>query len=84
MLRITQSISTPVTTIYLQGKFLAPWVDEFEAAIATAPGAGPVRVDLADLSFADAGGIAALKAARSRGIALDHATPFVASLLSLL
>jgi anti-anti-sigma regulatory factor len=81
MLRITQSITRPVTTIQLEGKLLAPWVEELDRVVAAAAAHGGVRVNLAGVSFADAAGLGCLRALSSRGIELLAGSDFLTDLI---
>jgi anti-anti-sigma regulatory factor len=81
MLRITQSVTRPVTTIQLEGKLLAPWVEELDRVVTAAASHGAVRVNLAALSFADAAGIECLRALSSRGIELFAGSDFLTKLI---
>jgi hypothetical protein len=80
MLRITLK-SAPLPTIHLEGKLLAPWIEEVSAAIATARGGGFFQVDLAALSYADHEGAALLTRLRREGVALVGGSAFIEQLL---
>jgi hypothetical protein len=82
MLRILDNTDALGTTLYLQGKLLAPWTSEVRIAAASALARGPVRLDLADLSYADRDGIAALQSLRHAGVELVRVSAFIDNLLA--
>jgi hypothetical protein len=81
MLRISQTVSNPTTTIHLEGKLLAAWVGELDRVVADASARGEVCLNLATLSFADAIGIQRLRELHARGVKLIGYSDFVADLL---
>jgi len=68
--------------VSLDGKLLGPWVDEARSVIAALPANEAVRLNLANLSFADAAGIELLRAARRDGIQFVGASPLIEGLLA--
>jgi ABC-type transporter Mla MlaB component len=59
MLRITTEQDTDRTTILLEGRLAGPWVDELRMWWETEcllRDVGPLRVDMSDVAFVDAGG----------------------------
>lgn len=82
MLRISFSAEDPVATIHLEGKLLAPWIEEVRAASARAASRGPVRLDLEGLTFADQSGVELLTQLTSKGAAIQGASPFILELLA--
>jgi len=61
MLRITPLSSPGRLTLKLEGKLVSAWVDELRSASDSLRGfAGTKALDLADLSYADAAGLALL------------------------
>ena len=82
MLRITQSPAVQITTLNLQGKLLAPWLDEVRAALDAARACGRVCVDLAELQFADHAGIAFLRGLRDEGVELVRGSALIEGLLA--
>jgi ABC-type transporter Mla MlaB component len=80
MLRISFS-SAPLPTVHLDGKLLAPWLEEVSSAITAVSGGGSFRVDLAALSYADHDGAALLVRLRKEGVALVGASAFIEQLL---
>jgi anti-anti-sigma regulatory factor len=81
MLRISQTVSSLVVTIQLEGKLLAPWVEEVDRVVVAAASRGAVRVNLAALSYADAAGVECLRALSSRGIELLAGSDFLTDLI---
>ena len=81
MLRITESASVQLTTIYLEGKLLSPWIQEVGAAVVAAQARGVVRLNLAELSFADRAGVDLLKEMHASGVELTDGSVFIEGLL---
>lgn len=69
-------------TIRLEGKLLGPWVEEVSQVCAAAGSSGRrPRLDLSALSFADAEGIALLRALRARDVAIVAGSGYIAEML---
>jgi translation initiation factor IF-2 len=81
MLRMTRAESGPVTTIYIEGKILGPWVSEIRAAIAAIPEGHARRIDLAGVTFVDPPGAELVDALRRDGVEVASCPQFVAGLL---
>jgi ABC-type transporter Mla MlaB component len=84
MLRITVVESSNIAvTLRVEGRITGPWVEELRTAcrLHTSPDDVQLSLELADISFADAGGIALLRELRNRGVGLIRTTPFVAEQL---
>jgi anti-anti-sigma regulatory factor len=83
MLKITTNLSNGLPCVLkLEGKLLAPWIDELQAACHEARARSPsVALDLADVSFADAPGAIALRDLVRRGVAVVACSPFIAEVL---
>lgn len=82
MLRITRQ--TPPhgrPTFVLEGRLVGPWVGEFRRAVAELD--GRKVLDLAGVTFADADGVAALRALRGAGAELVGASGFLAALIGV-
>ena len=80
MLRITVVESSEIAvTLRVEGRITGPWVEELRTAcrVHTFPGEVQLSLELADISFADAAGIALLKELRNRGVGLIGTTPFL-------
>ena len=80
MLRITVVESSKVAvTLRVEGRIMGPWVEELRTAcnVHTFPDDVQVSLELADISFADAAGIALLKELRNRGVGLVSTSPFL-------
>lgn len=81
MLRITVVESSKVAvTLRAEGQITGPWVEELRTAcnVHSSPRIARLSLELADISYADAAGIALLRELRNRGIALIHVTPYLA------
>jgi hypothetical protein len=80
MLRITVVESSRIAvTLRVEGRITGPWVEELRTACAahTFPDEVQLSLELADISFADAAGIALLRELRNRGVGLIGTTPFL-------
>ncbi len=83
MLRITKLIQpTGRRVLRLEGRLVGPWVAELRGVTAGADGE-TTTVDLADLAFADADGVAALRGLRGAGVQLAGASGFMAALIGV-
>ena len=83
-MRITVVESSKIAvTLRVEGRITGPWVEELRTAcnVHTFPDQVQLSLELADISFADAGGIALLRELRNRGVGLIRTTPFVAEQL---
>jgi len=81
MLRITVVESSKIAvTLRVEGRITGLWVEELRTAcnVHTFPNNVQLSLELADISFADAAGIALLRELRSRGVSLNQLTPFLA------
>ena len=84
MLRITVVESSKIAvTLRAEGRITGPWVEELRTAchVHTFPEGVQLFLELADISFADAMGIALLKELRNRGVGLMRTAPFLAEQL---
>src|SRR5215467_2709896 len=84
MLRITVVESSKIAvTLRAEGRITGPWVEELRTAcnVHTFPDEVQLSLELADISFADAAGIALLRELQNRGVDLIHTTPFLAEQL---
>ena len=80
MLRITVVESSNTTVaLRVEGRITGPWVEELRTAcnLHTLADEVQLSLDLADISFADATGIALLRELRNRGVDLVDTTPFL-------
>jgi len=82
MLRITQSPSVQLTTINLEGKLLAPWIEEVRTAVSAAQAQGAVRLNLQELSFADHVGVELLRDLSKEGVQRIGGSAFIEGLIS--
>jgi hypothetical protein len=84
MLRITVVESSKIAvTLRVEGRITGPWVEELRTAcnLHTFSDEVQLSLELADISFADAAGIALLRELGNRGVGLIHTTPFLAEQL---
>ena len=79
MLKISQAgKANHSVTLKLEGRVVGPWVGELRQFCETLLTEGRVlKLDLTDVSFADARGVAALSSFKSRGVELANSSPFV-------
>jgi ABC-type transporter Mla MlaB component len=83
MLRIFQTYEMLMTTVSLEGKLLSSWVPEVRTAVAAALTRGGVYLDLANLRFADEGGLQLLRELIDcERVQLKATSPFLAALLA--
>lgn len=83
MLKLTPLLDAGLPAVLkLEGKLLAPWIDELHRSIAkvVAPGE-KIRLDLSALSYADTAGTQALSELIERGAVVTAASGFIAALL---
>ena len=83
MLRISEAGTLNETvTLKLEGRLAGPWVEVLHQACAQfLGGRRALRLDLADVSFADHDGTAEISVLKSRGVTLENCSPFVAEQL---
>ena len=84
MLRITVvDLSASAVTLRVEGRIAGPWVEELRTTCNVHAGRDlvPLCLELEDVSFADAAGVAALKELRDRGVGLSHLSPFLKELI---
>jgi ABC-type transporter Mla MlaB component len=84
MLRITIVESSKIAvTLRVEGRITGPWVEELRTAcnVHTFPDDVQLSLELADISFADAAGIALLKELQNSGVGFIRTTPFLAEQL---
>ena len=82
MLRITvMESSMNCIMLRVEGRIAGPWVEELRATC-NAHGSDPGQLDLEleDVSFADAQGIACLRELQDQGVRLYHVSPFLREL----
>ena len=83
MLRITVVESNArAVTLRVEGRIAGPWVEELRTTCNVHSGPDPIQLhlELEDVSFVDAAGIACLKELRDQGIGLYHVSPFLREL----
>ena len=84
MLRITVvGSSADAVTLRVEGRVGGPWLEELRKTCDAYGDAGPARLDLEleDVSFVDAAGVAYLKELQERGAVLSRVSPFLTELL---
>ncbi len=82
MLRITAIHSDSQTILKLEGKLLAPWIEELGGAYALAKSRSDrVVLDLAELTYADDAGTKLLCSFVRLGVPLGECSAFVTELL---
>jgi hypothetical protein len=81
MLRISTVPRAKGVTVHLEGRLVAPWVDELERALATTDPAC-LRLKLGGLVFADEQGLALLRSLQAAGARLIECSPFLKELLA--
>jgi hypothetical protein len=84
MLRITVVESSKIAvTLRVEGRITGPWVEELRTAcdVHTFPDDVQLSLELADISFADAAGIALLRELRNTGVGFIRTAPFLSEQL---
>jgi ABC-type transporter Mla MlaB component len=67
----------------LEGRLASAWVEELAREVGVAMGEGaPVTLDLDGLSFADARGVALIRAAVNRGARIVGGSEFIGALIA--
>ena len=65
-------------TLKLEGRVVGPWVGELRQVCETLLSeGGALKLDLTDVTFADADGVAVLASFKTRGVTLKNCSPFV-------
>ena len=79
MLKISQAgKANHSVTLKLEGRVVGPWVGELRQVCEALLTEGRVlRLDLADVTFADADGVEVLSSLKSRGVRFTNCSPFV-------
>ncbi len=79
MLKISQAEkANHSVTLKLEGRVVGPWVAELRQVCEKLLTEGrALKLDLADVTFADASGVAALSSFKSRGVTFTNCSPFV-------
>lgn len=83
MLRITVVGSSPlVITLHVEGRIAGPWVEELRTACDVETSSRPVQLylELEDVSFVDAAGIACLKRLEREGVRFSRVSSFLTEL----
>jgi ABC-type transporter Mla MlaB component len=79
MLKISQAGKpNHSVTLKLEGRVVGPWVGELRQVCEThLTEQRSLKLDLADVTFVDASGVAALSSLKARGVAFTNCSPFV-------
>jgi ABC-type transporter Mla MlaB component len=79
MLKISQvGTANHSVKLKLEGRVIGPWVDELRQICEPLLSEGrALNLDLADVSYVDADGVAALTGLKSRGVTVTNCSPFV-------
>ena len=79
MLKISQAEkANHSVTLKLEGRVVGPWVGELRQVCETLLTEGrALKLDLAEVTFADADGVAVLTGFKTRGVTLKNCSPFV-------
>ena len=79
MLKISQAgKANHSVTLKLEGRVVGPWVGELRQVCETHLTEGrALKLDLTDVMFADADGVAVLTGFKTRGVTLKNCSPFV-------
>jgi len=83
MLRITVvESSASAVTLRVEGRIAGPWVEELRTTCNVHTGQDPIQLhlELEDVSFVDAEGIACLKELQDQGVGLFRVSPFLTEL----
>ena len=83
MLRITVVESNArAVTLRVEGRIAGPWVEELRTTCNahTSPEPVQLNLELEDVSFVDAAGVACLKQLQDRGVALSRVSSFLTEL----
>ena len=83
MLKISQAgIAGQDFTLKLEGRVVGPWVGELQVVCESLLSNGrAMKLDLSDVSYADAEGVELLANLKLRGVRLVNGSPFVAEQL---
>jgi len=67
-----------VVTLKLEGRVVGPWVGELRQVCEALLTEGrTLKLDLAEVTFADASGVAVLSSFKSRGVRFRNCSPFL-------
>lgn len=71
-------------TLRVEGRIAGPWVEELRTTcnVHSSPDPVQLHLDLEDVSFADAAGVAYLKELRDQGAGLFRISPFLTELFN--
>lgn len=83
MLKITTKPDSEGDLVKLEGAIREAWLDEVRKVVALKRGQTKRRLDLSDVTFADASGIALLKELIDQGCEVEASSGFIAAALGL-
>ena len=79
MLKISEPLANHAVTLKLEGRLIGPWVSELRVTCENhLSNAGRLKLDFADVSYADRSGVALLIDLRERGVELVNCSSFLA------
>lgn len=79
MLKISEPTANHATTLKLEGHLVGPWVNQLrEICEAHLAQEQRLKLDFADVAYADRGGVALLINLRALGVELVNCSPFLA------
>jgi ABC-type transporter Mla MlaB component len=79
MLKISEPLKNHAVTLKLEGRLIGPWVNELRVMCENyLANERPVKLDFADVSYADRGGVALLIDLQERGVELMNCSSFLA------
>ena len=79
MLKISRPTVTTKATLKLEGRLIGPWVEALRDTCEGCLQDGRrMKLDCADVSYADRGGVSLLMKLQARGVELMHCSPFLA------
>jgi anti-anti-sigma regulatory factor len=82
MLRIERILKSGETVLRTAGRLTGPWVAELDRTVGDDASDGVVVLDLTDVSFADADGLAFLMSLAGRPRIALHCSPFLTEQLA--
>ena len=85
MLKISQAgKANHSVTLKLEGRVIGPWVGELHRVCETLLIEGrSLKLDLAEVTFADASGVAVLSSFKSHGVTFTNCSPFLEEQLKI-
>jgi len=79
MLKISEPKANHAVTLKLEGRLIGPWVNQLrETCESHLAEKRSIKLDFADVSYADRGGVQLLMNLRTRGVEFVNCSPFLA------